>query len=223
MIRLLTCAALFLATLTFRSAAALVLVDYRSEKGVCFTGTVDTTTNTMTLETWHVASGSWFLGMNLVGQDGLPGSLDDPAVEFVAWSGGTAVPEVTGSLNPTFDIPDDWDHTLGSGATGGNWFFVAKSQTPDLPWEIPAGADGEFLPGTRMSWGGKSNGTTWSPFGLFRVGIAFSDEDGNLYLGQDDHGAGSASVGSVAVLIPEPTASALLLLVWAGSLRRRRV
>jgi hypothetical protein len=212
--------------------AALFSVNYVSQSGLRFSGTVNSTTDQLSITRYDVEkppgpTSHQFFGLNesaLAVVNGVS-RFSFSAMRLEDYADLYAAP---GQLTPNHDIPDDWDGSMGTGASGGAWIFVSNPVTSELPWEMPAGLSIDTSTNHRMTWGGDTNGTPWTAKDVGRVPFGYPKPDGSLEVSYSDHyefmDCGALNVGSISINVqpvPEPGWVLLSVVGFMGVLRQR--
>ena len=200
------------------AGATLYSVSFESDAGLSFEGVIDSKTDTFTVTSTKApaldATGAGFLGINL------PAS---GPVRLVARTPGSSsvVSTVPGSTHvlPNFDIPDDWDGSLGRDSTGAPFVFVSEWELRAYRWDIPDGAFGALDSSTHLIWGGDSEGDTWTMDGLYHFPMVYIDSSGRQHLGLEDYPIDNMVV---TIAAPEPATITCGLLGLGLLVRRRR-
>lgn len=206
------------------ATAAVFSVSYQSAS-LEFEGTIDTATDRMILTSWKAKLdqyGSKYLTVDFRGADKQAGTVDDFKLSFAAMRPADYL-TVFGHVNvlsPDFDIPDQWDRTIGAGATGGDWMFVTDLQTQLIPYQNEAGLTSAevktLIPDcTRLVWAGNDRGQAGTPRDFGRVPVL---TEGNITL--DD--VWEDRLPPTIAAVPEPGSALLAFLGLAAIARRRR-
>ena len=166
------------------SNATLISVEWTDNDGPQWTGVVDTTTDSLVIQTWVEGAGGfdWWT----------PAS---PPITFHAYL-APLFPTTFAALS-AFDVPDNWDGTIGA-----DWGFLSDLTKDAISWN-----EGVFTGNTsRLGWGlcQANNGSICSQFGTE------SDFSFVPYSSVLNFAAFSDSLIVTPVSVPEPGTLALL-------------
>ena len=174
------------------AGAAVFDVEFNDFDGPHWTGQVDTTTDTLTIQTWVENPGL----PDVFSPASLPLTLDALTINGV---GGP------------FDVPDNWDGTIST-----TWGFIFGAPNASIVWN--EGTPTPFHNTTRFGWGGLADGgvplfSAWTHLSMGDV--PGSSPTTNSFLRAD-------TVTVTEVVIPAPAAGWMGLVLLGGMVRGGR-
>jgi hypothetical protein len=200
------------------AAHMVYTINFTNNEGFTFEGDLDTSSNTLKLTHWNslsVAGGGCkaFLNLNVDAAQG---------VTLVARQSGTGLVPVNGKMTSNHDVPNHPIGDMWESGFGETWFFVSEQPINRLAFEVPAGVNGTLDYPGYLVWGGDQSGMATSGDMIDRMPAISTASNGSQHLTLDRSCAGGFENTFITVVIPEPSTFAMIGLLGACGLRRRR-